>query len=68
MEQQAHEYASGKAAAYAAKFAARGVVASAVDAVYLHAYGQFLLRARRANLEQFFAQHGRAEVAAALPA
>jgi hypothetical protein len=36
----AHEYATAKAAAYAAKFK-RGVMASAVDAVYLHAYTHF---------------------------
>jgi hypothetical protein len=43
LQHAAHEYASIKAALYAAKFT-RGVRASAVDAVYLHAYGQFLRR------------------------
>lgn len=38
---QAHEYATRKAGAYAAKFKTRGVRASAVGSVYLHFYTHF---------------------------
>jgi hypothetical protein len=44
MTTQAHEYTTRKAVAYAAKFKSRGVRASAVDAVYMHAYQQFFAR------------------------
>lgn len=47
IEQLAHEHATRKAMAYAAKFT-RSVSALAVDGVYRHAFGMFLRNNRAA--------------------